>query len=96
MLHLMPVLVSDEGRVRTVTLDRPQARGAVDGEHAAGLLGAFEEFERREDLHVAVLTGSQGHFCAGADLLGLETMTLVPQATVPGRWVRPGCGCPSR
>jgi len=64
----MTVRVEDDGPVRVVVLDRPEVRGAVDGEHAAALLAAFEELEQRDDLYVGVLTGSGGHFCAGADL----------------------------
>jgi enoyl-CoA hydratase len=64
----MAVRVEDEGRLRVVVLDRPEARGAVDGEHASALLAAFEELETRDDLSVGVLTGSGGHFCSGADL----------------------------
>jgi enoyl-CoA hydratase len=64
----MAVHVRDDGPVRVVVLDRPEVRGAVDGPHAAALAEAFEELETREDLAVGVLTGSEGHFCAGADL----------------------------
>ena len=64
----MTVHVRDEGPIRIVTLDRPEARGAVDGEHAAALAEAFEELETIDDLSVGILTGSEGHFCAGADL----------------------------
>jgi enoyl-CoA hydratase len=64
----MAVRVEDDGPVRVVVLDRPEVRGAVDGEHAAALLSAFEELEARADLSVGVLTGAGGHFCAGADL----------------------------
>jgi enoyl-CoA hydratase len=64
----MAVHVRDEGPVRVVVLDRPEARGAVDGEHAVLLAEAFEELDTRDDLSVGVLTGSDGHFCAGADL----------------------------
>ncbi len=72
----MSVRVEDVGPVRVVVLDRPEVRGAVDGEHAAALLRAFSEFEEREDLHVGVLTGSGGHFCAGADLKAVAAATL--------------------
>jgi enoyl-CoA hydratase len=64
----MAVRVHDDGPVRVVVLDRPEVRGAVDGEHAAALLAAFEELDARADLSVGVLTGGEGHFCAGADL----------------------------
>jgi enoyl-CoA hydratase len=69
----MTVHVRDDGPVRTVVLDRPSVRGAVDGEHAAALLAAFEELESRPDLSVGILTGSDGHFCAGADLKAVSS-----------------------
>lgn len=64
----MAVHVRDEGPIRMVTLDRPAARGAVDGAHAEQLAEAFEELDQNDDLSVGILTGSEGHFCAGADL----------------------------
>src|SRR4051794_12192496 len=69
----MAVHVTDDGPVRTVVLDRPEARGAVDGEHARLLKEAFEELESRDDLSVGILTGSAGHFCAGADLKAVNS-----------------------
>lgn len=51
-----------------VTIDRPERRNAVDRSTAAALAGAFREFDDRDDLSVAVLTGAGGTFCAGADL----------------------------
>jgi enoyl-CoA hydratase len=82
----MTVHVEDDGPVRVVVLDRPEARGAVDGEHAAALLRAFEELEARDDLSVGVLTGSSGHFCAGADLKAVATgsMPVTPYGEGPG------------
>jgi len=72
----MAVTVIDDGPVRVVVLDRPDARGAVDGEHALLLLEAFEELDVRDDLAVGVLTGSGGHFCSGADLKAVSTGAL--------------------
>ncbi len=68
----MAVHVQDQGSVRVVTLDRPEVRGAVDGPHATALLQAFTELDEREDLSVGILTGSEGHFCAGADLAAVS------------------------
>ena len=73
ILQVMAVTVTDEGPVRVVVLDRPEVRGAVDGEHAAALREAFEELDARPELSVGVLTGSHGHFCAGADLLAVRS-----------------------
>jgi enoyl-CoA hydratase len=66
-----PVRVTDDGPVRIVTIDRPQRRNAVDSVTAAQLLAAFEAFDADETASVAVLTGSGGCFCAGADLKAL-------------------------
>jgi enoyl-CoA hydratase len=60
-----------DGGVFVVTIDRPEVRNAVDGPTAAALAEAFREFDRRDDLAVAVLTGAGGTFCAGADLKGV-------------------------
>lgn len=57
-----------DGQVRTVVIDRPEARNAVDGPTADALAGAFRAFEADESALVAVLCGANGTFCAGADL----------------------------
>lgn len=62
------VIVTDNGAVRIVTLNRPDVRNAVDPDTAKMLRAAFTEFEDDEHLHVAILTGNGGHFCAGFDL----------------------------
>ncbi len=62
------VLFDVDDDVCTITLNRPERRNAVDGPMAAELLAAFERFEADDDLAVAVLTGTGGTFCAGADL----------------------------
>lgn len=51
-----------------VTIDRPAVRNAVDGPTADALAAAFREFDERDDLSVAVLSGAGGTFCSGADL----------------------------
>lgn len=57
-----------DGPICTIRLERPEKRNAVDGPMAAALRSAFERFEADVGLRVAVLAGSGGHFCAGADL----------------------------
>jgi enoyl-CoA hydratase len=63
-----PVRVHDVGPVRVVTIDRAQVRNAIDGPTARGLATAFREFDADDSASVAVLTGANGTFCAGADL----------------------------
>lgn len=68
-----------DGAVAVVTLDRPEARNAVDRPTAEGLSQAFRRFDADEALAVAILTGASGTFCAGADLkaLGSERQNRV-------------------
>ena len=62
-----------EGPLAIVTIDRPDARNAVDRPTAEALAEAFRRFEREAGLAVAVLTGAGGYFCAGADLKAVST-----------------------
>lgn len=56
------------GRVAIITINRPQARNAVDGEVADGLEAAVDRVEADPDVWVSILTGAGPVFCAGADL----------------------------
>jgi len=64
------VLTEVDGPVAVVTINRPAARNAVNEAVAAGLAGALDELDAREDIRVIVLTGAGGTFCAGMDLKG--------------------------
>jgi enoyl-CoA hydratase len=57
-----------EPPVAIVSIERPEVRNAVDRSTAAALVDAFRRFDDDDALAVAVLTGSGGTFCAGADL----------------------------
>lgn len=63
-----PVRIERRAPLLIVTIDRPQARNAVDGPTANALAQAFRDFDADAELKVAILTGTGGHFCAGADL----------------------------
>ena len=72
------VKYSSEGRVATVTLNRPEARNAVNGEVASGLEAAIDRLEDDPDVWVGILTAeTQGQerpvFCAGADLKAINS-----------------------
>jgi enoyl-CoA hydratase len=64
----MSVLISQSGAVVTITINRPEARNAVDPATAAALSAAFREAEAEASVRAMVLTGAEGAFCAGADL----------------------------
>ncbi len=58
-----------EPHIALVTINRPEARNAVNGAVAAGLEAAVERVEGDPEIWAAVLTGAGPHaFCAGADL----------------------------
>ena len=62
------VLTASQSPVFTVTINRPECRNAVDRETAEALAEAFRRFDADDSLRVAILTGSNSNFCAGADL----------------------------
>ncbi|MGC1679247.1 MAG: crotonase/enoyl-CoA hydratase family protein [Candidatus Binataceae bacterium] len=62
-----------EGPIAIVTINRPDARNAVDRPTAAALAEAFRRFDADASLAVAILTGAGGFFCAGADLKAVAT-----------------------
>jgi enoyl-CoA hydratase len=64
----MTVHTERDGPVLIVTIDRPDARNAVDSPTADALAAAFRAFDADDDTTVAVLTGAGRTFCAGADL----------------------------
>jgi len=72
----MNVQCAAEGAVFTITLDRPDKRNAVHGPMARELKQAFQQFEEDSLLRVAILTGTGGHFCAGADLGSVSDPSL--------------------
>ena len=71
----MAVRIERAARVLIVTINRPERRNAVDGDTARELSIAFRKFDADPELHVAVLTGAQGNFCAGFDLKALADGT---------------------
>jgi len=62
------VLVEVDGPVATVTLNRPDARNALNRELRKALPTALKELDDRDDIAAIVLTGADPAFCAGLDL----------------------------
>jgi enoyl-CoA hydratase/carnithine racemase len=63
-----PVLTERRGRVLIVTINRPQARNAINKAVAEGIAAAMDTLDGDPDLTVGILTGAGGSFCAGMDL----------------------------
>ena len=61
------------GHVAVLTINRPEARNAVNGDVAAGMEAAIDRLEADDDLWVGVVTGAGPVFSAGADLKAVST-----------------------
>ena len=64
------VLTESDGGIAVITINRPEARNAVNGEVARGIAAAVDEFDGAGDVRVIILTGAGGTFSAGMDLKG--------------------------
>lgn len=62
------ILTERRGRVLIITMNRPEAKNAINGELATGLLAAIQELNTDAGLTAGVLTGTGGAFCSGMDL----------------------------
>ncbi len=56
------------GTVLVITIDRAEARNAVNRDVSLGLADAMKELDANPALRVGILTGAHGHFCSGMDL----------------------------
>lgn len=79
------ILVSKEGMVGTITLNRPQALNALNTKMVTELISALSEFEKDDGVRCLVITGSEKAFSAGADVKEMADMTAV-QMTMTGHF----------
>ena len=65
----MPKVLYEKGdRIARVTINRPEAKNAIDPETHDLLVETWRDFRDDDDVDVAILTGAGDAFCAGADL----------------------------
>ena len=64
------VLTEVDDGIAVITINRPEARNAVNAEVARGIAAAVEELDGASDVRVLILTGAGGTFSAGMDLKG--------------------------
>jgi len=76
------VSVEVDGGVAVITINRPQARNAVNEAVASGVAAAIDELDPRPDVVAMVLTGAGGTFCAGMDL---KAFLAGEKPSIPGR-----------
>ncbi len=70
---------SDDGRVATVTLNRPGKKNPLTFDSYAELRDLFLGLQRASDVRAVVLTGAGGNFCSGGDVFEIiEPLTKMP------------------
>ena len=76
------LIISDNARVRTLRLNRPEKKNALSDELAWGIVAAVEEAARDDSVWVIAITGTGDAFCSGLDLTGSGegASPLSPQA----------------
>ncbi len=62
------ISVRDEGKIRTITLNRPQVKNALTTKMAWDIVTAVKEAVVDDDIWVVAITGQDDAFCAGLDL----------------------------
>ncbi|MEZ5382458.1 MAG: enoyl-CoA hydratase-related protein [Microthrixaceae bacterium] len=68
--------VSDSERIRTVRINRPEAKGAMTGDMWNALADALAEASDHPGVAVVVLTGTGDAFCAGVDLAEMAQIAM--------------------
>lgn len=62
------VIIERQGGVMVITLNRPDAMNAINGDLSHGLWNAIQELDADDTLVAGVITGNGRAFCAGMDL----------------------------
>ena len=67
------VVVDVADGIMTVTINRPEAKNAVNKAVAEGIAAAMYELDSNDEIRVAILTGAGSGFCSGMDLKAFVT-----------------------
>ena len=73
--------ISNEGRVRTIRLNRPESMNSLNLELGWGVVAAVEEAAKDDSVWVIALTGEGRAFCSGLDLKGVGDYSPLTEQT---------------
>ena len=84
------IILDRTERVAKITLDRPKALNALNGDLIRELNAALDDLEADDAIGVIVLTGSEKAFAAGADIKEMQGKSFVDAYTGDfiGPWER--------
>lgn len=75
MTQYETILVEQRGRVGWITLNRPEALNALNGQVSREVAVAAQVFDADEGVGAIIVTGSEKAFAAGADIKEMEALT---------------------
>ena len=78
MSEASEVLVSRDGAVVTLTINRPRAKNSLNRAVFDGLSAQLAQLRDDDVVRVVVITGAEGVFCAGADITAFEVLRAAP------------------
>lgn len=74
-MQVMNVLYEKKDRIAYITINRPQALNALNCDTLNELIDVLKEFDRDEEVGVAIITGAGRAFVAGADISQMQALT---------------------
>jgi enoyl-CoA hydratase/carnithine racemase len=80
--------LADDGPLARLTLERPEARNALNRAMADALEDALARLAAADEVRVVVVAGRGRSFCAGADIAEMPTLAPAEAETLAGRWQR--------
>ena len=72
------VLVSREGAIVTLTINRPRAKNSLNRAVFDGLRAQLAQLRDDDAVRAVIITGAEGVFCAGADITAFEVLRAAP------------------
>ena len=86
-----PILIQREHNIAVVVFNIPKRRNALDEPARAALMAALQSLAADAEVRAIVLTGSDGHFCAGADVGAMKERprTFIEQRNIIGIHTHP-------
>lgn len=81
MIDTPPVLYAVDGRIATITLNRPETRNALSEEVIGALVSALEAADADPDVDCVILTGEGQSFCSGGNIKQIKALTAEQHMT---------------
>ena len=79
------VLVSREGAIVTLTINRPRAKNSLNRAVFDGLRAQLAQLRDDDAVRAVIITGAEGVFCAGADITAFEVLRAARRSARRGR-----------